>query len=228
MAGTSHYCDETGGDYFDYLLDGRPEPRELSVVVGDVSGHGVSAALLMTSCRAFLRQRAAAGGSPGAIVGDVNRQLAQDVEDSGSFTTLFFLKLSLEDRSFAWVRAGHEPALFYDPAADVFHELRGAGPALGMHAHWDYSENRRDGLVPGNIFVIGTDGVWEARNPAGEMFGRQRLCEIVRRKRTAGARQIVAACLETLERFQGPAQSEDDETLIVIKIVDTTGVGSFE
>ena len=222
VAGISRYCDETGGDYFDYLPAGRPGPRQLSVVVGDVSGHGISAALLMTSCRAYLRQRAAAGGRPGAIVGDVNRQLARDVEESGSFTTLFFLRLELGARALSWVRAGHEPAIFYDPAADAFDELRGEGPALGMHADWDYTEGRRERLAPGSIVVVGTDGIFEARKPEGEMFGRQRLCEVVRRHRQAGARQIVAACLAALDRFRGQARSEDDETLIVIKIVDVT------
>jgi sigma-B regulation protein RsbU (phosphoserine phosphatase) len=217
VAGTSIYCDETGGDYFDYLYDSDRNPRAIGVVVGDVSGHGVSAALLMASCRASLRQRAAGGGGPGAVVSDVNRQLARDVEDSGSFTTLFYLHVDLENRSLAWVRAGHEPALVYVPQADDFYELRGEGPALGIHADWPYAENRRDGIPEGQIIVIGTDGIWEARNAQGGMFGRERLCAAIRDSRHQDAKQIAAACIAALNAFQNGAPREDDVTLIILK-----------
>lgn len=218
VAGKSVYCDETGGDYFDYLVDPDGAPRTVDVVVGDVSGHGVSAALLMASCRAYLRQRAALGGGPGAIVSDVNRQLARDVEESGNFATLFFLRIDPPGRTAAWVRAGHDPALIYDPRSDRFDELRGEGPALGALSGWPYAENRREDLRPGQILVIGTDGIWEARSPAGEMFGRQRLAAAIRAERTQRAERIAAACLAALNEFRAGAPSEDDATLIVIKL----------
>jgi sigma-B regulation protein RsbU (phosphoserine phosphatase) len=224
VSGTSVYCDETGGDYFDYLGAGGERPATFDVVVGDVSGHGISAALLMASCRALLRQRSAAGGSPGAIVSDVNRLLERDVEDSGSFTTLFFMRVALAERALTWVRAGHEPALLYDPAHDRFHELRGGGPALGVHPKWAYAEHHAAGLDRGQIVVIGTDGIWEARNSAGEMFGRERLWAAVRRYRQESARGIVAGCLEALERFRQQALREDDTTLVVIKITANLSV----
>jgi sigma-B regulation protein RsbU (phosphoserine phosphatase) len=217
IAGVSIYCDETGGDYFDYLYDPGRDPRAIGVVAGDVSGHGVSAALLMASCRAFLRQRAALGGGPGIVVRDVNRLLAKDVAGSGNFTTLFYLSVDLAGRRLTWVRAGHDPALVYDPPADDFLELRGAGPALGIHEDWPYEENRREGIAGGQIVAIGTDGIWEARNPQGAMFGRTRLCAAIRANRHAGARQIAAACIAALEAFQAGAAREDDATLIVLK-----------
>jgi phosphoserine phosphatase RsbU/P len=220
VAGTSIYCDETGGDYFDYLYDPGRNPRAIGVVVGDVSGHGVSAALLMASCRASLRQRAALGGGPGVVVSDVNRQLARDVEESGSFTTLFYLQVDLENRSLAWVRAGHEPALVYAPEADGFFELRGEGPALGIHADWRYAENHRSGIPNNQIVAIGTDGIWEARSGQGEMFGRQRLCAAIRGSRHRNAKQIAQACIAALGAFQAGAAREDDVTLIILKFAE--------
>jgi sigma-B regulation protein RsbU (phosphoserine phosphatase) len=217
VAGMSIYCDETGGDYFDYLYDPDRNPLAIGVVAGDVSGHGVSAALLMASCRASLRQRAALGGGPGVVVSDVNRQLARDVEESGSFTTLFYLHVDLENRSLAWVRAGHEPAMVYVPQADDFYELRGEGPALGIHAEWPYAENRRDGIPEGQIIAIGTDGIWEARNAQGGMFGREQLCAAIRASRHQGAKQVAAACIAALNAFQNGAPREDDVTLIILK-----------
>jgi serine phosphatase RsbU (regulator of sigma subunit) len=217
VAGRCITCDETGGDYFDYLIDPEGASRSLDVIVGDVSGHGVSAALLMAGCRAYLRQRAALGGGPGAIVSDVNRQLARDVADSGNFT-LFYLRIDRAGRRAVWVRAGHEPAVIYDPTDDRFAELRGAGPALGALCGWQYVENRREDLRTGQILVIATDGIWEARNPAGEMFGRRRLAAVVRAEHGRSAERIAAACLAALSAFRTGAPAEDDATLIVIKL----------
>jgi sigma-B regulation protein RsbU (phosphoserine phosphatase) len=132
IASTSVYCDETGGDYFDYLASDGPNSGKISVVVGDVSGHGVSSALLMATARAFLRQRSDLPGSIARIVSDVNRQLARDVEESGGFMTLFYLVLNAKKHRLSWVRAGHDPAILYDPVADAFEELHGAGVALGV------------------------------------------------------------------------------------------------
>jgi sigma-B regulation protein RsbU (phosphoserine phosphatase) len=132
IASTSVYCDETGGDYFDYLASDGPNSGKISVVVVDVSGHGVPSALLMATARAFLRQRSDLPGSISRIVSDVNRQLARDVEESGGFMTLFYLVLNAKKHRLSWVRAGHDPAILYDPVADAFEELHGAGVALGV------------------------------------------------------------------------------------------------
>ena len=129
VAGTSSYCDETGGDYYDYfrLMNG-----DLGVVVADASEHGVSAALLMTTVRAFLRQRVGMEKDIAQIVSKVNKELVRDVEGSGRFVTMFFLKIESESNRLNWVRAGHEPAFLYDAADDTFLELAGEGVAFGL------------------------------------------------------------------------------------------------
>jgi sigma-B regulation protein RsbU (phosphoserine phosphatase) len=106
IASTSVYCDETGGDYFDYLASDGLNSGKISIVVGDVSGHGVSSALLMATARAFLRQRSGLPGSISQIVSDVNRHLTRDVEESGGFMTLFNLTINAKSRSLSWVRPG--------------------------------------------------------------------------------------------------------------------------
>jgi phosphoserine phosphatase RsbU/P len=218
IAATSVYCDETGGDYYDFL--GQYDAGKIQVVLGDVSGHGVSSALLMATARAFLRQRAAWPGSMSNMVADVNRQLAGDVEESGGFMTLFYLVIDAKSKKLSWVRAGHDPGIFYDPAADSFQELRGSGMALGVRTEARFEENEKKNLSPNQVIILGTDGIWEARNPSGEMFGKQPLYQIIRQNSAAGAKEILAACLGRLRQFAGGRPPEDDVTLIVIKLVD--------
>ena len=92
--------------------------QKIGVAIGDVSGHGISSALLMATVRSSLRQRASLPGNIAKIISDVNRQLVQDVEDSGQFMTMFFLALDTATRQLEWVRAGHDPAMLYDPGSD--------------------------------------------------------------------------------------------------------------
>lgn len=218
IAGKSIYCDETGGDYFDYLDRDGNGKAGLSVVVGDVAGHGIPSALLMATARASLRQRSAMAGSIGEIVSDVNRQLTRDVEESGQFMTLFYLTIDPGNRRLQWVRAGHDPAVFYDPAADTFEELYGSGVAMGLDEHWKYDENERTGLEDGQIILLGTDGIWEALNANGEMFGKPRIFDIVRQNAAAGAKDISDRIFAALKDFQAGSRAEDDVTLVVVKI----------
>ena len=97
----------------------EPAIGKLVIVVGDVSDHGIPSALLMTTARAFLRQRMSRAGDLNQIAADVNRQLARDVEDSGQFMTLFLCEIDIDDQLVRWVRAGHDPAMIYDPEKDA-------------------------------------------------------------------------------------------------------------
>jgi phosphoserine phosphatase RsbU/P len=218
IAGRSIYCDETGGDYFDFLHNPDSDEKKYEVVIGDVSEHGIPSALLMASARAFLRQRSALSGSIADVVSDVNRQLTRDVEDSGRFITLFYLQVDMGQRCLNWVRAGHEPAVLYDPSTDRFEELSGEGLALGIDDSWQYTEKKRSGLAAGQIILLSTDGIWEARNPRDEMFGKKALYRIIRQNSHAGAVIIQDAILAELEQFQDGAETADDITLVIIKI----------
>jgi sigma-B regulation protein RsbU (phosphoserine phosphatase) len=217
VAGTSIYCDETGGDYYDYLQVSKPGPGRLAVAVGDVTGHGISAALLMTTARAFLRSRAIHPGDLGQVVTDVNRLLAVDTSQAGNFMTLFVMLVDGRKGEIRWVRAGHDPAILYDPAADSFTELMGGGIALGVDETWTFEEQRHDGWKAGQVVLIGTDGIWESENPQGEMFGQERFREIVRRTHARTAQEVLAAITDAVDRFREDLPRQDDITLVVIK-----------
>ena len=218
IAGKSIYCDETGGDYYDFLELDEKNGGKISVVVGDVSGHGISSALLMASARAFLRQRISLPGTLGQMISDVNDQLTKDVAEYHNFMTLFYLRIDCEHKILEWVRAGHEPALFYDPKTKSLEELDGQGIPLGVEALWTYKENKKAGLAAGQIIVIATDGLWEARNTSGEMFGKDRIHDLVWANADLSAKGILNILLDRLNRFTMGKKFEDDVTLVVIKI----------
>jgi phosphoserine phosphatase RsbU/P len=218
IAGRNRSSDEIGGDYFDFLWRRETPEAPFGIVVGDVTGHGVDAALLMTSARAFLRMRASQPGSLADIVTEMNRHLARDVLDTGRFMTLFYLLVDPRRQRLEWVRAGHDPALLYDPSEDHFGELRGSGLALGVDPEMHYNQYRRERLTKGQIIAIGTDGIWEAFNQAGDMFGKQRFREVVRHHAHGTASQILGAVFDALERFTLGRKSADDITLVVIKV----------
>lgn len=216
--GRSIYCDRTGGDYYDYFEKAGTDGMKFYVVVGDVSDHGLPSALLMTTARAFLREAASRPGHVSDIAAQVNRQLTRDMQASGRFMTLFLAEIDRPNRTIRWIRAGHEPAILYEPRSGEFTELRGQGGLpLGVYEDAVYEEHHHE-LAPGQIIAIGTDGIWEACNDQGRMFGKQLLQTIVREHAERPAAEIVQRVLETLQRFLLPLDLQDDATLVVAKV----------
>ena len=220
IAASSIYCDETGGDFYDFLEIRRQNTIHIGIAVGDVSGHGISAALLMATVRAFIKSRVTQAGSIAESISSVNRLMTQDTRDSGQFVTLFYAEISQDEKKLRWVRGGHDPAFLFDPHVDKFEELQGKGVALGVDPNGKYQENSIDESLKGQILVVGTDGVWEARNIKDELFGKKRLMNIIRQHSDASANEIIKAVIDALKTFQGSAKQEDDITLAVIKFVE--------
>ncbi|MGA9539044.1 MAG: SpoIIE family protein phosphatase [Desulfobacterales bacterium] len=218
IAGKSVYCDETGGDYYDFMPIGRGGDKKIGIAIGDVSGHGISSALLMSSVRASLRQRAFLPGSTADIISDVNHQLVIDTEDSGQFMTMFFMTLDIESKHIDWVRAGHDPAILYNLDSDSFDELGGPGIALGVDGNWNFNAHEKKGFPGGRIIFLGTDGVWEVRNRNGEMLGKEPIRDTIRKNSSSSAERILEAIFTTLDDFIGRARIEDDITSVVVKI----------
>ena len=218
VAGRNVSCDEIGGDYFDFLWRREKPDGPFSVVVGDITGHGVDSALLMTSARAFLRMRASQPGTMSEIVNAMNNHLTRDVLETGRFMTLFYLTVDPQKDRINWVRAGHDPAILYDPQLDDFAELKGNGLALGVDDAIEYPENQRQGLANGQIIAIGTDGIWEAFNKRGKMFGKERFKDIIRQNARAGADDILNAVYSEINQFIEGRKTEDDITLVIIKV----------
>jgi sigma-B regulation protein RsbU (phosphoserine phosphatase) len=218
IAGRSIYCDETGGDYYDFLHFSEWIPGRVVIAVGDVAGHGISAALLMTTARALLRGRIAQPGTLAQVMADANRLLCMDTAQSGNFMTLFLLLLDTAERKSCWVRAGHDPAMVYDPIADTFIEWAGEGMAIGVDEAQSYQEHTVHEWVPGQIILLGTDGIWETENPDGQMFGKDRVRAVIRRHRADSAEEILQAIVAAIGLFRQAALQLDDITLVVAKI----------
>jgi sigma-B regulation protein RsbU (phosphoserine phosphatase) len=220
IAARSIYCDETGGDLYDFLEINDCKPDCIGIAVGDVSGHGIPAALLMATVRAFLKSRVTQAGSAAEIITDVNRLVTHDTGDTGQFMTLFYASIDTGRKELRWVRAGHDPAFLYNPAAASFTELGGRGMAIGVDSSYSYREGGSIRLSANQILLIGTDGLWETRDEAGEMFGKDRLEAILRENAKASADRILESIIQCVQKFCGAAKQEDDITLAVIKVVD--------
>lgn len=216
ISGTSIYCDETGGDYYDYLfLPGN----KLGIAVADVCGHGVGAAMLMTSVRAFLTLAIRDYQSPAQLLKDINNYITHDCSKSGRFTTMFFLEIDIQTRELKWVRAGHEPALFYHAKSQTFSHLAGVGLVLGVDSSFVFSDSSHPPCQSGDIIVIGTDGINETRNKDEETFGHKRLEKIIQDHAQDSANVIQDAIVNQVTLFRGNHAQEDDITLVIVKAV---------
>ena len=218
VAGHSTYCDETGGDYYDFLVVDKPTADHLLIAIGDVMGHGVAAALVMAGARAVLRDRADATGCLADLMGRLNRMITADLEGS-RFMTMHLGVLDLRQRIYRWVSAGHDPAIIFDPAAKSFEEPDASSMPLGIMEDTVYEEHVCRSFHPGQVFVLETDGVWEMPNSAGEQFGKQRLREAIQTASEESAEQIAQAIRDALARFRGDAKPVDDVTFVVVKTI---------
>jgi sigma-B regulation protein RsbU (phosphoserine phosphatase) len=135
IAGTSIYCDETGGDYYDYFK--LPSDR-LGVVVADASGHGIGAAMHMATVRAFLHFGIRTYQTPAQLLSEVNYYATRDSSETNRFMSMFFLEVNQAAKTLRWVRAGHEPALLYGPSGSKLQNLAGEGMALGVIGDYNY------------------------------------------------------------------------------------------
>jgi sigma-B regulation protein RsbU (phosphoserine phosphatase) len=218
IVGKSIWCDETSGDYYDFIHPEDWGQEKIGIVVADVIGHGISAALLMTTVRAFLRERILSPGEGASIISDVNKRLVHDIEELNLFITMFYSEIDLQDKCLRWVHAGHESALLFDPADDSFETLGGEGLPLGVMEDWIYEESKKR-LNSGHIILIGTDGIKEACNSQKEYFGNDRIMEIIRENALKPAKDILKEVFGALDSFRYPAERKDDETLVVIKVL---------
>jgi len=216
ISGASIYCDETGGDYYDYF--NLPDDR-LGIVVADASGHGVGAAMHMTTVRAFLHFGMRDYQGPARLLSNINAYVTRDSSRTGNFMSLFFLEIDAKSKSLRWVRAGHEPALVFQQAGKKFAELNGKGMALGVVEDFQYDEFSQRGWNSADIILIGTDGISESRNKNGEMFGQERLRDIIRHHADASAKTIRDTVISSIQHFRGQAPQEDDVTLVVVKLL---------
>jgi sigma-B regulation protein RsbU (phosphoserine phosphatase) len=218
IAGHATYCDETGGDYYDFLdISGLPGTTA-AIAVGDVVGHGVAAAMLMATARGSLRSRCRTPGTLAELLAHLNDQL---VEDTGGdrFMTMMLMTIDAKRKEMCWASAGHDAPIIYDPTADRFIELSGNGISLGLKKGVHYEENRFNDVQPGQVYMVLTDGLFEAFNKNGKMFGKKRLRRLIRKFARLSANEIAEQINLELARFLGDANPEDDLTFVIVKVL---------
>jgi sigma-B regulation protein RsbU (phosphoserine phosphatase) len=220
VSGLSVYCDETGGDYFDFI-ESDSHPGRLHVVVGDVVGHGIGAALLMASLRAFVRAEIDQQGSPHELIADVNQQLCRDTSQSGNFASLFYLTIDAAQQELQWVRAGHDPGILFAPARGEFMDLKGKGLVLGLDGDYQYQTNTFALTGEKTVILISSDGAWEAENETREQFGRQRLKDIVAENYHLPPSALLECITAAIDEFRGSMALHDDITLVAVTIDGT-------
>ncbi len=227
IAARSQYCDETGGDYYDYLqLEGIGSDA-LVIALGDVMGHGIAAAMLMAAARGVLRSHVRAENSLGNLLQHVNALLVSDAK-KGRFMTMFLGVIDVPTMTLRWASAGHDQPLIYDPESGKVSEVdaTGGGVPLGIEESETYQEQTYTRLRPGQVMLIGTDGLWESRNPADEMFGKERVGEAMTALAQRPAADIVDGIFQRMKTFCGGRPISDDITFIVVRIVSERGASN--
>lgn len=205
-----------GGDYFDFLSF---EGGEDGLALGDVAGHGVSASLHMAGIQALARALVPTRRSPAEAVAQIHRLFCHNSRYT-TFVTLFLAAWSPADRVLTYCNAGHNPpfvARVDGASAPRLQWLAPTGAAVGLVETGVYRDGRVS-LKPGDALVLYTDGVVEAANALGEMFGADRLAQVVASLGRAPAREIVQAAMHSLEHFAGGQPLADDVTLVVARV----------
>src|SRR6476469_2208426 len=209
--GISFPCYEIGGDYYDFI---QREDGRLVIALGDVSGKGTAAALLMSSLHASIHAQTGSHDTLVETISAVNRYLADNIP-SNRFVTLFYAELDPESGALSFLNAGHNPPIIVHSAGTV-EQLASGGLPLGIKANAEYREGRTT-LQRGDVLVIYSDGVTEAASPNGEEFGPTRLYEVVSRNVDSSAAGIRDRIESALTKFSQGTQAADDITLVIVK-----------
>jgi len=206
--------EEVSGDYYDWV---KIYDDQIGLVIADVSGKGVPAALLMAFLRASLRAATHIGYSPHISMAKVNYLLWESIERN-QFITAFYAILDVTNKTLTYTNAGHNPPVMLDKEGNYRFIEKGSLP-LGMFRDTRYHEYYLT-TEPGEILVLYTDGVTEAHNSQGEEFGRNRLAEAVKANRQLGARELIAAVQKEVIDWTEGLGATDDITFFVIKALE--------
>lgn len=200
------------GDFYDFLV--RPD-GQLVFALADVSGKGLPAAMMMSSVRTAVRSAARKMASPQAVLRQVNQDLYDDLTKTRKFITLFLGFYKPQTRQITYANAGHSPVIFYS-APSPARILEADGPPLGV-LPVTLSENHVLDFVPNDLLVVGSDGLNEAENLLGEMFGYRRLLEVVHNLAGAEVSRLGTELFSRVIDFAAGRRQIDDQTLLVLK-----------
>jgi len=215
IAGAAYPANETGGDYFDYIptADGC-----LWIVMGDVSGHGISSALIMAETRAYLRSFVKTLSDPGDVLTRINQELTADVEGE-RFVTMILAHLDPRNLVLTYSCAGHVPGYIINAAGETFSVMGYTGIPLGVLRDYTYFSSEKIVLNSGDIVILLTDGITEAIAQDSEEFGSRRAIELVYRHRGDSAELILDRLLQAVQSFSNHRFQEDDITSVICKVL---------
>ncbi|BCR05410.1 hypothetical protein DESUT3_24790 [Desulfuromonas versatilis] len=214
LAGICVPAKEVGGDYYDFLTRSA---TELDLVIADVSGHNVGAALIMAETRTFIQARATEIENPRDIMGALNEFFFEDLTRAELFITMFYLRFDSNSRKLRFASAGHSPPLIWRPGAEACERLDAEGLILGIRRGVTFEEHEVQ-LRAGDLLLLYTDGVTEAESGNGEFFGEERLCTLLREHHGKSPQELIDTILDQVRLFSGVQTFTDDVSLVVMRV----------
>jgi sigma-B regulation protein RsbU (phosphoserine phosphatase) len=211
-------AESVGGDFYDFI----EKEHELNIIIGDVSGHGVSSALVMALTNGIINEISREKDTPAQILLDVNKHVQRYLANNINFVTVFFARLDKTGRKLHYSNAGHLPALLFKKNAKKPVPLASEGILLGVFSDAQFSESVLE-LESGDKVIFYTDGLVELRNSQGEWYGEERMIELITHNKALGAQELLETIFTSVDKFS--ALQRDDKTLVVL---DLTYVRSWK
>jgi len=203
---------EVGGDYYDYLCH---DNGRLDLVIADVSGHNVGAALIMSEARTMIRSRSGKFSKPDELLRELNQFLYEDLTKAELFITLFYLQYQPDTRVVEYASAGHSPTLLWQAAQSQCLRLDPEGLIVGVKKDFFYEKDSYK-LASGDVMLLYTDGLIEAENDHNEFFGEERLAELLRENHHLQPQELINYIVDQVRLFTGHQNFKDDVSMIVL------------
>ena len=230
LAGFSKPADQTGGDAYDGVplrADGRglrvadeaETPEAALLFIADATGHGLGPALSVTQARSMLRMGIRSGEDLFAIAGNMNRQLCEDLPP-GRFVTAWLALLDARTHTLTTYSAGQAPLLHFRAATGAADTFAADTAPFGVLPDLGEDRPRNIVLEPGDLFVVLSDGFFEASTAEGEQFGEERVASLVRARRGCASEEIIQALRDAVDSFTGGAPAADDQTAVIVRRLD--------
>jgi len=214
LGGTCLPAKEVGGDYYDYLLH---DDERLDLVIADVSGHNVGAALIMAETRTLIRSRSAQFDNPQKLLQELNQFFFEDLTRAELFITLFYLQYRPTTREIVFASAGHSPTLLWQAKQERCLRLDPEGLIIGVKKDYPFEQESLH-LDSGDVLLLYTDGLIEAVNNDDELFGEDRLVALLRENHQRPPQELIAHIIEQVQLFSGHQSFQDDVSLVVMQV----------
>lgn len=218
LAGLCVPAHQVGGDYYDFI---ERDNGTIDLVIADVSGHNIGSALIMAETRTFIQSQSANITQPNHMLHALNRFFYNDLTRAELFVTMFYLQYHPESGQLTYTSAGHNTPLLWHKADNSVEWLDAEGLILGIKPEVEF-EQRVTSLAPGDLLILYTDGVTEAENDASVLFGEEQLSKLIRECTELPPEEIINAILQQIRIFTGRHHFNDDISLVVMKVLEST------